>query len=87
MKYMGIFASAGIAAKSFLGRLLSANTAGQLSEAGRWKFGHTVQIDVLPKKILITHRKPQYYDRIRKEIEDLAIDWVELLRDGSVYDI
>lgn len=39
MKYMDIFASAGIAAKPFLGSLLSANTAGQLSEAGRGNMG------------------------------------------------
>jgi ribonuclease BN (tRNA processing enzyme) len=45
------------------------------------------KIDVLPKRILITHPKPQYYDIIRKEIAALAIDCVELLRDGSVYDI
>lgn len=45
------------------------------------------KIDVLPKRILITHPKPQYYDRILKEVEGLAIDGVELLRDGSVYEI
>lgn len=45
------------------------------------------KIDVLPKRILITHPKPQYYDRILQEVEALAIDGVELLRDGSVYDI
>lgn len=45
------------------------------------------RIDVLPKRILITHPKPQYYDLIHKEIEELAIDGVELLRDGSVYEI
>ena len=45
------------------------------------------KIDVLPKQILITHPKPQYYDQIRGEVERLAIDGVELLRDGSLYDI
>lgn len=43
------------------------------------------KIVVLPKRILITHPKPQYYDRIQREIENLAIDGIELLRDGSVY--
>ena len=45
------------------------------------------KIDVLPKRILITHPKPQYYDHIQKEVEGLAIAGVELLRDGSVYEI
>src|SRR6185369_15837433 len=31
------------------------------------------KIDVLPKHILITHPKPQYYDRILKEVAGLAI--------------
>ena len=50
-------------------------------------FDELAKIDVLPKRILITHPKPQYYDRILKEVKALAIDGVELLRDGSVYDI
>ncbi|MFA7404325.1 MAG: 3',5'-cyclic-nucleotide phosphodiesterase [Pelobacteraceae bacterium] len=45
------------------------------------------KISVLPKRILITHPKPQYYDIIQKEIAGLAIDNVELLHDGSVYEI
>jgi ribonuclease BN (tRNA processing enzyme) len=45
------------------------------------------KIDTLPKKILITHPKPQYYDIIRSEIECLGVDGIELLHDGSVYDI
>jgi len=45
------------------------------------------KIDVLPKRILITHPKPQYYDIIHREIIALAIGGVELLRDGSVYEI
>jgi ribonuclease BN (tRNA processing enzyme) len=45
------------------------------------------KIDVLPKRILITHPKPQYYDLILKEVAGLAIAGVELLRDGSVYEI
>ncbi len=45
------------------------------------------KIDVLPKRILITHPKPQYYDRILKEVEALTIAGVELLHDGSEYEI
>lgn len=45
------------------------------------------KIDVLPEKILISHPKPQYYDLIHDEIARLAIKGVELLRDGSVYEI
>lgn len=45
------------------------------------------KIAILPKQILITHPKPQYYDRIRKEIKMLKIDGIELLRDGSEYEI
>lgn len=45
------------------------------------------KIPVLPKRILITHPKPQYYGQIRREIERLGIKQVELLRDGTIYDI
>jgi ribonuclease BN (tRNA processing enzyme) len=45
------------------------------------------KIAILPRHILITHPKPQYYDIIRSEIECLGIDGIELLHDGSVYDI
>ncbi len=45
------------------------------------------KIGTLPKRILITHPKPQYYDIIRKEVESLQIDGVELLHDGSIYEI
>jgi ribonuclease BN (tRNA processing enzyme) len=45
------------------------------------------KIDVLPKRILITHPKPQYYDLIHREIKALAIAGVELLCDGSEYEI
>jgi len=44
------------------------------------------KIPELPKHILITHPKPQYYDIIRREIECLGIDGIELLHDGSVYE-
>jgi ribonuclease BN (tRNA processing enzyme) len=45
------------------------------------------KIPVLPKRILVTHPKPQYYDQILREVNDMSIAGVELLRDGSVYDI
>lgn len=45
------------------------------------------KIKILPNRILITHPKPQYYDLIHKEVVGLAIAGVELLRDGSEYDI
>lgn len=45
------------------------------------------KIAVLPGRILITHPKPQYYERIHEEIKALAIDGLELLRDGSVYNL
>lgn len=45
------------------------------------------KIDILPKRILITHPKPQYYDIIQKEVRALAIAGVELLHDGAVYEI
>jgi ribonuclease BN (tRNA processing enzyme) len=45
------------------------------------------KIEVLPKKILITHPKPQYYELIRDEVEGLSIAGIELLRDGSVYEV
>lgn len=41
---------------------------------------------VLPKRILITHPKPQYYEQISKEIASLGIRQMELLRDGNVYE-
>ena len=45
------------------------------------------KIEVLPRHILVTHPKPQYYEIIRSEIECLGIDGIELLHDGSVYDL
>jgi ribonuclease BN (tRNA processing enzyme) len=45
------------------------------------------KIDVLPARILVTHPKPQYYDTIQREINNLDIRGIELLRDGSVYEI
>lgn len=45
------------------------------------------KIAELPKRILITHPKPQYYELIRDEIAQMGIRQVELLRDGTIYDI
>lgn len=45
------------------------------------------KVAVLPKRILITHPKPQYFDIIRKEIECLNIAGMELLHDGLVYEL
>ena len=45
------------------------------------------KIDRLPKRILVTHPKPQYYDIIRTEIERLGLKEIELLHDGTVFDI
>ncbi|HEX9078739.1 MAG TPA: 3',5'-cyclic-nucleotide phosphodiesterase [Desulfuromonadaceae bacterium] len=44
------------------------------------------KVGQLPRRILITHPKPQYYDTIRREIDDLGIGEIELLHDGSVYE-
>jgi ribonuclease BN (tRNA processing enzyme) len=45
------------------------------------------KIPVLPKRILVTHPKPQYVDIIRSEIEALGLPQVELLHDGALFDI
>lgn len=45
------------------------------------------KMEQLPKRILITHPKPQYYQLIKDEIHQLGIKQVELLRDGTIYDI
>ncbi|MBI2354986.1 MAG: 3',5'-cyclic-nucleotide phosphodiesterase [Deltaproteobacteria bacterium] len=44
------------------------------------------KIAQLPRRILITHPKPQYYDIIRREIDCLGMKEIELLHDGAVYD-
>jgi len=45
------------------------------------------KMTTMPKKILITHPKPQYYDTIRREIAELGLSQIELLHDGSVFQI
>jgi ribonuclease BN (tRNA processing enzyme) len=41
----------------------------------------------LPKRIFVTHPKPQFYDIIRREIECLGLKEIELLHDGAIFDI
>ncbi len=45
------------------------------------------KMDHLPKRILITHPKPQHYEQIKQELAALGISQIELLRDGTVYEI
>lgn len=44
------------------------------------------KMSVLPKRILVTHPKPQYYEQIRREVAAVGIRQMELLRDGAVYE-
>ncbi|BCS53808.1 3',5'-cyclic-nucleotide phosphodiesterase [Geobacter sp. SVR] len=45
------------------------------------------KIGTLPRRVLITHPKPQYYDTIKREIENLGMPEIELLHDGAVFDL
>ena len=45
------------------------------------------KMENLPEKILITHPKPQYLKQIKKEIEALHLNNIEILRDGEEYEI
>lgn len=45
------------------------------------------KIEILPKRILITHPKPQYVELIRTEVEALGLKQIELLYDGAVFEI
>jgi len=42
---------------------------------------------VLPRRILITHPKPQYYEQIHREVKAMGIPQMELLRDGADYEL
>jgi len=44
------------------------------------------KIKNLPPRILITHPKPQHYDKIASELDDLGVEQIELLRDGNIYE-
>jgi ribonuclease BN (tRNA processing enzyme) len=41
----------------------------------------------IPGRILITHPKPQYFSRIKKEIDALRLKNIEILKDGTTYAI
>lgn len=41
----------------------------------------------LPEKILITHPKPQYLKRIKREIETLHVNNIKMLEEGKIYEI
>jgi ribonuclease BN (tRNA processing enzyme) len=45
------------------------------------------KITILPKRIFITHPKPQYFDVIRTEVEALGLKEIEMLHDGAVFEI
>lgn len=45
------------------------------------------KIEHLPKRIFITHPKPQYVDIIRSEVETLGLKQLELLHDGAVFEV
>jgi ribonuclease BN (tRNA processing enzyme) len=45
------------------------------------------KITLLPKRILITHPKPQYVDIIREEVEALGLKEIQLLHDGDIFTI
>ena len=45
------------------------------------------KLPVLPRRIFITHLKPQYSEQIRPELDALKIPGIELLQDGAVYQL
>jgi len=44
------------------------------------------KIEKPPQRILITHPKPQYYDIIKKEIDCLRMQEIELLHDNATFE-
>lgn len=44
------------------------------------------KIPVLPRRILVTHPKPQHVETIRAEIATIGLDRIELLHDGAVFE-
>lgn len=48
--------------------------------------GELKKIERLPRRILITHPKPQYYTTIKNEIDSLGMGEIELLHDGTVFE-
>jgi ribonuclease BN (tRNA processing enzyme) len=49
--------------------------------------GELDKIKDLQGRILVTHPKPQYVDRIRKEIQQIGRAGIEMLKDGKVYEV
>ncbi len=45
------------------------------------------KLGYLPKRILITHPKPQYYARIKTELDKLKIKGLSILRDEKTYEV
>jgi ribonuclease BN (tRNA processing enzyme) len=45
------------------------------------------KMESLPERILITHPKPLYRRQIKKEIENLALKKVKILKDGETYEV
>ena len=45
------------------------------------------KLEKLPPRILVTHMKPQYFERIKAELDHLCIPGLELLSDGQVYEL
>lgn len=45
------------------------------------------KIKILPKRILVTHPKPQYYEIIKDEIKSLGMKQIELLHDGALFEL
>jgi ribonuclease BN (tRNA processing enzyme) len=45
------------------------------------------KIKILPEKIFITHCKPRYRDKIKKELKMLNIHNIRILRDGALLEI
>ena len=41
----------------------------------------------LPKRVLVTHPKPQHRSIIRRELRELGIKNIKVLSDGEEYDI
>lgn len=45
------------------------------------------KMKTLPEKILITHPKPQYLKRIKKEVSNLGLKNIKILKDGELYEV
>lgn len=45
------------------------------------------KMTILPERILITHPKPQYLRLIKKEVKELKLKNLSILKDGDIFDI